>query len=134
MDFTAGKRILFWDEQLGGPLQPLLDWLGVVLGGRKRGQPQDHVRTDVLWADREELGRVLQLQGSPNLSDPAVVLTSYFFAICRICDAALGNRDFFGHGFIWPEGAEHYVLVHSVWTPECDEMLAAVRRARIRVP
>ena len=28
----------------------------------------------------------------------------------------------------------HYVRVHSVWTKECDEMLAAMRRERRRVP
>jgi len=35
-----------------------------------------------------------------------------------------------GHGFVWPEKADHYVLVDDVWTAECDEMLAAIRRIR----
>ena len=55
-------------------------------------------------------------------------------ANCRICNQQLGSRDFFGHGFMWPELADHYVLVHKVWTKECDEMLAAVRSTRRRVP
>jgi hypothetical protein len=50
------------------------------------------------------------------------------WADCRMCGRRLGTRDFFGDGFVWPEMADHYVLDHKVWTPECDEMLAAVRR------
>lgn len=52
------------------------------------------------------------------------------WANCRICGERLGTRDLFGNGFVWPEGANHYVLIHKVWTKECDEMLAAIRRAR----
>lgn len=130
----AGKRLLFWDEQVKGPLQPLLNLLGVVPGGRKNGQPQDHVRHDVPWIDREELVRALQLRSTMNPAGGDVLMSYFGFANCRICDMQLGTRDLFGHGFIWPEGADHYVLNHKVWTPGCDEMLAAVRRARRKAP
>jgi hypothetical protein len=62
-------------SRLAAPLQPLLDLLGVVSGGRKHGQPQEHVR-DGPWADREDLVRVLQLRESANLAG-GEVLRSY---------------------------------------------------------
>lgn len=99
-DPAMGKRLLFWDDQ-AGDLQPLLDLLGDVPGGRKYDQPKDHVRADVPWEDRQELARALQERTTI---------------------------------FVRPEKADHYVLIHKVWTKECDEMLAAVRRARRRVP
>jgi hypothetical protein len=116
---TAGTPLLFWDEQ-AGELQPLLDMLGVVPGGRRYGQPKEHVRRDIPRATREELARALQrgdalmaYKGSAN---------------CQICGEQLGSQDLFGHGFVWPEKAEHYVLVHDVWTKECAVLLAALRR------
>lgn len=115
----AGKRLLFWDE-LAGELQPLLDLLGVVPGGRRYGQPKDHVRTDIHRSAREELARALH--------DGDVLMSYLGWADCRMCKEQLGTRDFFGHGFVWPEKAEHYILAHDVWTPECNEMLATVRR------
>jgi hypothetical protein len=130
---AAGKKLLFWDD-LAGALQPLLDALGVVAGGRRYGQPKDHVRHDVPWTDREELGRALQIQSSMNPAGGDVLMGYMGWADCRICGDRLGTRDLFGHGFVWPEKADHYVLVHKVWTKECDEMLAAVRRARRRAP
>ena len=130
---AAGKRLLFWDEQAGA-LQPMLDRLGVVFGGRKLGQPRDHVRSDMPWADREELGRALQIRTTMNPIGGDVLMGYMGWADCRICGERLGTRDFFGHGFVWPEKADHYALVHRVWTKECDELLAAVRRARRRAP
>jgi hypothetical protein len=130
---AAGKKILFWDD-LAGELQPLLDLLGVVPGGRRNGQPKDHIRTDVPWADREELARALQLRSTMNPIGGDILMGYMGWADCRICGARLGTQDLFGHGFVWPEKADHYVLVHKVWTPECDEMLAVVRRSRRRVP
>jgi hypothetical protein len=123
MHDVPGKRLLFWDD-LHGELQPLLDLLGVVPGGRRYGQPREHIRRGVPMADREELARALQGGG--------VGMGYMGWADCRICGARLGTRDFFGNGFLWPEKAEHYILVHDVWTPECGEMLAAVRRSRRR--
>jgi hypothetical protein len=128
----AGKKLLFWDEQ-AGELQPLLDLLGVVPGGRKYGQPRDHVRHDVMRSDREELARALQLRSTTNPTGGDVGMSYTGWADCRMCGERLGTRDFFGNGFVWPDKAEHYVLVHGVWTRECDELLAAVRRAK-RVP
>jgi hypothetical protein len=128
----AGKRLLFWDEQ-AGDLQPMLDLLGVVPGGRKYGQPKDHVRHDVPWTDRAELARALVLRSSMNPFGGDVLMSYMGYANCRICGVRLGTRDFFGHGFVWPELADHYVIVHQVWTKECDELLVAVQRARRRV-
>ena len=128
----AGVPLLFWDER-AGELQPLLDLLGVAPGGRRYGQPRDHVREDVSRADREELGRVLQLRSSTSTIGGDVLMGYMGWADCRICGERLGTRDLFGYGFVWPEKAEHYVLVHGVWTKECDDMLAAVRRAK-RLP
>jgi hypothetical protein len=76
------------------------------------------------------VARALQLR-SPTNPTGGDVLTSYLgWADCRICGAQLGTRDFFGHGFIWPEKAEHYVLEHDVWTPECAELLSVLQRAK----
>jgi len=126
---AAGKRLLFWDER-AGELQPLLDLLGVVPGDKKYGQPRDHVRDDVPRADREELARALQLRSAEHPGGGDVLMGYMGWADCRICGERLGTRDLFGHGFVWPEKAEHYVLVHGVWTKECGEMLAAIRRRR----
>jgi hypothetical protein len=130
---SVGKKLLFWDEQ-AGELQPLLDFLGVVPGGRRYGQPRDHVRRDVPRADREVLARALRLRSTANPTGGDVGMSYMGWADCRICGARLGTRDFFGHGFVWPELGDHYVLSHDVWTPECSEMLAVVRRAARRVP
>ena len=132
-DAVGGKRLLFWDEQ-AGELQPLLDLLGVVPGGRKYGQPKDHVRSDVPWADRAELASALQLRTGMNPIGGDVLMGYMGYADCRICGERLGTRDLFGYGCVWPEKADHYVLIHKVWTPECTEMLAAVRRASRRSP
>jgi hypothetical protein len=130
---AAGKRLLFWDEEIAGEgLQPLLDALGVSLG-QKRGQPRDHVRHDIDPIDRVELIRALQLRSVTNPTGGDVLMSYMGWADCRICGKRLGTRDFFGHGFVWPEKADHYLTSHKVWTPECDEMLAAVRRSHRRV-
>jgi hypothetical protein len=131
---AAGKRLLFWDEKVDGGLGILLDALGVVPGGRRHGQPRDHVRRDVPRADREELARALQIRSSTNPTGGDVLMGYMGWADCRMCGARLGTRDLFGHGFVWPELAEHYVLVHDVWTPECAELLAVLRRAPRRTP
>lgn len=130
---APGKRLLFWDE-LAGELQPLLDLLNVVPGGRKYGQPKDHIRRDVPWPDREDLSVALQLRSSLNTRGGDVLMGYRGRANCRICSLQLGSRDLFGHGFMWPEKAEHYVIVHHVWTPECDEMLGVVRKTGGKSP
>lgn len=131
---AGGKPLLFWDEQVEGDLGQLLGFLGVVPGGKKYGQPRDHIRHDVPTADRNELARALQLRTAANPTGGDVLMGYMGYADCRICGQRLGTRDFFGHGFVWPEMADHYVIVHSVWTKECDEMLAAVRRAKGYAP
>ncbi len=131
----AGKKLLFWDDEIdSGPLQPLLDALGVILRGRTYGQPKDHVRLDVPWADREDLSRALRLRPPAGSIGGDVWMSYLGWADCRMCGQRLGTRDLFGYGFVWPERAEHYVLDHRVWTPECDEMLAAVRRSFRKAP
>jgi len=127
---AAGKPLLFWDEKVDGGLGHLLDFFGVVPGGRKHGQPKDHVRSDVPRPDREELARALQLRSATNPTGGDVLMGYMGWAACRICGDRLGTRDLFGYGFVWPEKADHYVLIHQVWTKECDEMLAAIRRTR----
>lgn len=125
----TGRRLLFWDEKVDGDFGRLLDFLGVVPGGRKYGQPKDHMPYDMPRTDREELARALQLRSLENPTGGDVLMGYMGHAACRICGVKLGTRDFFGHGFIWPERAEHYVLIHNVWTRECTEMLAMVRRS-----
>ena len=129
----AGKKLLYWDE-LAGELQPLLNLLGVNLRGSRYGQPKDYIRPDVPWQDREELARALQERSSMNQAGGDTLMSYFGYATCRICGAQLGSKDMFGHGFVWPEGADHYVINHKVWTRECDEMLVAVRRARRMAP
>jgi hypothetical protein len=132
---SVGKQILFWDDEVDArALQPLLDALGVFPGGRKHGQPKDHVRHDVPWADRVELSRALQLRPPAGFTGGDVLMGYMGWANCRMCGLRLGTRNFFSYGFVWPEMAGHYVLDHKVWTPECDEMLAAVRRSFRRAP
>lgn len=126
---SAGRPILFWDDETRSPLQPLLDALGVFPKGRRYGQPKDHVRHDVPWTDREELSRALQLRSPTGILGGDVLMSYMGWANCRMCGQQLGTRDFFGYGFVWPEMADHYIRNHKVWTPECDEMLAVVRRA-----
>ncbi len=127
---SAGKRILFWDDEPGGPLRPLLDALGGLFGVREYGQPRDHVRVDVPSEDREELSRALQPWGTMNPTGGDVLTNAFGHATCRVCGEELGSKDLFGHGFVWPEKADHYVLAHRVWTPGCDEMLAVLRQVR----
>jgi hypothetical protein len=114
-------RLLFWDEQLpGGGFQKLLDFFNGMSGRPRRGQPRDHVRRDIARADRDTLAAALRA-GS-------VHMRFLGWADCRICGAKLGTKDLEGHGFVWPEKAEHYVLEHDVWTRECSELLAVLRR------
>jgi len=129
MQDIAGKKLLFWDDEIAGEgLQPLIDAIGISLG-HKRGQPRDHVRHDIPPVDRLELIRALT-----NPTGGEVLMGYMGWADCRICGKRLGTRDFGGYGFVWPELADHYVVAHKVWTPECSELLAAVRRSRRRSP
>lgn len=39
-------------------------------------------------------------------------------AHCRICGEKLGSRDLTNTFVCWPQGSEHYVTAHGVWTPQ----------------
>ena len=121
----AGKRLLFWDE-LAGDIQPLLGLLGVVPRGCGHGQPKDHVRHDVPWADREELSHALQFRTTMNPIGGDVLMSYMGWANCRICGERLGTSDFFGHGFSPPAGIE------IASTPHGDEHAAVEIRVVIR--
>lgn len=127
---VSGKRLLFWDDLVGGELQPLLDFFDVVPGGKRYGQPREHVFRNITREAREEVGRALQLRSPTNPIGGGVLMGYMGWADCRICGDRLGTRDFFGHGFVWPEKADHYVLEHDVWTPECAELHGVLQRAK----
>jgi len=50
---------------------------------------------------------------------------------CRLCrvyhntSTLLGHRDLGAFGFVWPEGAEHYIIEHGVWHPDLDALYEA---------
>jgi hypothetical protein len=97
-------------------LRPMLYW------GRDVGQrPQDFVGAYApAWA-RKAIAFVLEngVDAHPNMQ-------AMGWADCRLCGAHLGSRDMTRFGYVWPEKAEHYLVTHDVWTPECDEFLHAV--------
>ena len=129
---APGKRILSWNERTWLPMGAAFSQLLSVLGVKPCGEPQEFIRQDIVWADREELALALSLGGPSNPRGGSVLMGYMGFAECRICGERLGTRDLFGYGYIWPEKAEHYILNHKVWTPDCTEMLQAVRRAARR--
>lgn len=125
-DPWAGKRILFWAERPGGVD---LSWIAKMFG--MAGQnPQDFVRNDIPYDDRQLVARALDLRSTMNSYGGEVLIGYMGRASCRICGVDLGSRDLFGHGFVWPEKADHYITHHNVWTPDCDSLLTAVRRMR----
>ena len=88
-------------------------------------RPHDHVRRDVPAVDRRSVAFVLE---SGRDAHPATQAMGW--ATCRICGAQLGSGDRTAFGFVWPEKAQHYVLAHDVWTPECAELLRNVIATR----
>jgi len=95
------RRILFW---------------GMLRGER----PQDFVRTDISAERRSALAAVL--------SAGTIAIAYLGFANCRICHSRLGTCDLGAFGFVWPQQAEHYILAHQVWTPDCDRLEMIARR------
>jgi hypothetical protein len=95
------RRILFW---------------GLLRGER----PRDFVLTDITTDRRQALAVVL-MSGRAMEAYPG-------WANCRMCGSELGTQDLGALGFVWPEKAEHYILAHGVWTPDCDRLEFAARR------
>lgn len=90
--------------------------------GRSAGaRPQDHVRDDVPAVQRRSVAFILQ-----NGKDAHPSVGTMGWASCRICGANLGSRDLTAFGFVWPEKAEHYIVAHGVWTPDCTGLLQRV--------
>ena len=82
-------------------------------------RPSSFVRPDIAAADRDRVVEALR---------SGVVVFAYLgFASCRICQTPLGTCDMLTHGMLYPQKAEHYLVEHSVWTPECDELLHRIR-------
>jgi hypothetical protein len=121
-----GKRILFWREKLPAP--DMGAFIGALLGIKALPRPQDFIRNDIPYDDRQTVAKALALRSTMNPTGGEVLMGYMGWSDCRICNERLGTRDLFGYGFIWPEKAEHYILNHNVWTPDCDALLAAVRR------
>ncbi len=86
--------------------------------------PVHCVRGDVPRDRREKLARVLATGEGVTEVTRAKARDA---ATCLMCGEPLGDRDVCGYGFQWPEGSEHYVLEHDVWTPGCDRLLEAAR-------
>lgn len=84
-------------------------------------RPQDLVDASVSPWERAAIAFVLA-----NGVDAHPGIRAMGWADCRICKVPLGSRDLTRFGFVWPEKAEHYLVEHGVWTPECDELLRAV--------
>jgi hypothetical protein len=126
---VAGKRILFWKDQ-DSPVSVLGDFITGIFGLPPGADPRSCVRNDIPYADRQTVAKALELRSTMNPTGAEVLMGYFGLANCRICNVELGSRDLHGHGFVWPEKAEHYILNHNVWTADCDALLAAVRMAR----
>ena len=121
--YMEPELLLYWGsawEQRGNATGKFIEGLFALFTGKAPNiQPQDCVRSGIPRADREDLARALAR---------GTMKESYFgYAHCRICGLELGNKDLVGWGWQWPEKAEHYVLMHDVWTPACTRLLAQVR-------
>jgi hypothetical protein len=136
-DLRTYKHVLFWGPAITWPsygdmrgINLLVDGIfALALGVLPPNEPKHHIRPGIPRADREALAVAL---ASGKKAE------SYFgYAECRICSSSeigavrrteIGCADLYGWGYIWPAGAEHYILEHDVWTPDCTRLLAAVRR------
>lgn len=87
-------KIMFWSEDL---------------------KPADCVDQNVPAEKREAIAKILTA-GKVDAQYRGI-------AHCRMCRRMLGSADLTGHGFKWPQNAEHYVLKHGVWLPELDVLL-----------
>ena len=64
------------------------------------------------------VGRVVEI-----LKEGSRVIRYRGAARCRICGRLLGSSSMVGFGFVWPEGAEHYVSEHGVWMEVLDTLV-----------
>lgn len=125
-DQFDGRRILFWADPPVAGVD--LGWITTLFGMKPDKKPHDFVRNDIPYMDRQVVIKALALRSTMNPTGGEVAMSYFGEADCRMCGVKLGHRDLFGYGFIWPEKAEHYIENHNVWTPDCDALLAAVRR------
>jgi len=96
-------------------LIPMLYW-----GDHAGERPHDFVDRSVLGWRRSAVALALK-----NGADAHPGVQAMGWADCRICGARLGSMDLTRFGFVWPEGAEHYITRHAVWTSECEDLLRA---------
>ncbi len=102
-------------DKASRPARSILFW-GLLRGER----PQDFVRTDITLERRQAL--------AATLAAGRTCIAYMRWANCRICGSHLGSKDLGAFGFVWPEKAEHYILTHGVWTPDCDALEFAITR------
>ncbi|MEP6695198.1 MAG: hypothetical protein ABJB39_11205 [Chloroflexota bacterium] len=98
-DLDGKPRLLFWSPE---------------------NPPQSFIRLDVPPGDRAKVVAALKAGQFPDYRYGG-------HADCRICVAALGSTDMLVCDMVYPEQAEHYLMVHNVWTPGCDELLRRLR-------
>lgn len=117
---ARGRRILFWADSPTDGIGAIVGLFTTIFTGSPPRRPEQHVTPYVPLRKRQQVAKLLAA-GQP--------IESYLgHAHCRMCGVELGYRDFAGYGFIWPEKAEHYLLEHGVWTPECEMLYAAARK------
>ncbi len=121
--------ILYWGSawrRRGGEhaTEKLVEGLFALVAGKLPAEvmPAHWVRRDVPRDRREKLARVLAT--GERVAEVTMARAGDPVA-CLVCGEELGTRDVRGYGFQWPEGSEHYVLRHDVWTPGCDRLLEA---------
>ena len=109
-------------RELGRESIPIMFWLPMNRGqdDYPKRNPKGFIRDDIPQAKRDAVVDIL--------THPEHDAAQRGFALCRMCKDVLGTHDFMGHGFVWPERAEHYILEHGVWIPELDDLLVAANR------
>ncbi len=84
-------------------------------------RPHDFIAAQVPSWQRDAIVLVLQ-----NGVDAHPGIQAKGWASCRICGAQLGSMDLTRYGYVWPEKADHYLVEHGIWTPECSDLLQVV--------
>lgn len=100
---------------------PIFFWSDIRIDGLP--VPGEHVRTDI---DPTRAAKLVAI-----LKSGSEICGYRGMAECRMpgCQCLIGSKDLGAHGFIWPQGCEHYVTHHSVWPPGADELIAASEKA-----